>query len=86
MSESNGPGRLPIGEVLPGVTFVPLPEGHEAVTVYLLMKTRNPDGDTEFNWSWRSPEIVNQEELLGALISQTDLLRQQMLNQWEDPE
>lgn len=84
MTESNESERLPIGEVLPGVTFVPLPEGHEAVTVYLLIKTSRPDGDTEFDWSWRSPEIINQEELLGALISQTDLLRRQMLSQWED--
>jgi len=67
------------------MTIVPLPDGHEAVTAYLLIKTRatDPEGETQYEWSWRSPEIVNQEELLGALVSQTDLLRRSLLDQWE---
>lgn len=86
MAEQNESGPLPISDVLPGMTMMPLPEGHEAETVYLLVKTRTTgdDGNSEFNWCWRSPEIVNHEELLGALISQTDLLRAQMLKWWED--
>lgn len=84
MAEPTDSGRRPIGDVLPGMTIVPLPDGHEAETVYMLVKTRSTQGDTDFSWCWRSPEIVNREELLGALISQTDLLRQQILNDWDD--
>lgn len=83
MTALNESEYLPIGEVLPEAKILPLPDGHEAVTVFVLAKTHNPDGDTQFEWCWRSPEDVNQEELLGALISQTDLLRQQMLRQWD---
>ena len=82
MTEPNELGHLPIEEVLPGAMLMPLPEGDEVVTVYVLVKSRDAEGLT--GWSWRSPEIVNQEELLGALVSQTDLLRDQMLKQWED--
>lgn len=75
---------MPLDQMLPGVTMVPLPEGHEVETVYLLMKIRSTTGGDDYGWSWRSPEVVNQEELLGALVSQTDLLRRQMLDAWED--
>lgn len=85
MTEPNELGHLPIGEVLPGMTLMPLPEGEVAETVYVLIKTRDADGSTT-GWSWRSPEIVNHEELLGALISQSDLLRHQMLSDWDDAE
>jgi len=50
--------------------------------VYALIKTRNSEGDS--GWSLRSPEKANNEEFLGALLSTSDYLRHQMLDEWVD--
>ncbi len=82
MTDALNGERIPIGEALPGTTLQPLADGDEAVAVYALIKTRNADGDS--GWSLRSPEEMNAEELLGALLSTSDWLRQSMLNDWVD--
>jgi hypothetical protein len=81
MGEPNELGHLPIGDVLPGMTMMPLEEGFVAETVFALIKMRGDDGATV--WGWRSPEITNHEEVLGALIVQVELLKQQLLDSWE---
>lgn len=82
MSDSEEPARVPIEEALPGMTIVPLPEGVSPEYAYVLIKTRQADGDS--SWSFRSPEVgYNPEELLGALVSQADWLRHQMLSEWD---
>lgn len=64
------------------MTIVPVPEGTTPEYAYVLIKTRTADGGS--SWSFRSPEDgFNAEELLGALVSQADWLRQQMLSEWD---
>ncbi len=82
MPDSDEPARIPIEEALPGMTIVPLPEGVSPECAYVLIKTRLASGDS--SWSFRSPdEGYNAEELLGALISQADWLRHQLLGEWD---
>ena len=72
--------ELPIGDLLSGMSVMPLPEGFEAETVFVLIKMRTDDGNTV--WGWRSPGITNHEELLGALIVQVEMLKAQLLDDW----
>jgi hypothetical protein len=81
MSESNELGHQPIGDVLPETFLMPLPEGWKAETVFTLIKLRNQAGET--SWAWRSPGITNHEEVFGALIVQTELMKQRLLEEWE---
>lgn len=63
-----------------GFEILPLPEGHTADTAWMLIKMRDSDGG--INWCWRSPGISNQEELLGALLVQVELLKQRLVDDW----
>lgn len=82
MAEVKGSTHLPIGEVFPDVYLAPIPDvGCVAETVFVFTKWRYDDGTTE--WSWLSPGITNQEELLGALIMQVEVLKASMLDSWE---
>ncbi len=81
MAEMNGSEHLPIGDVFPGVYLAPLPDNCVAETVFVFSKVRFDDGATA--WSWQSPGITNQEELLGALIMQVEMLKVSLLEYWE---
>lgn len=83
MAEPETLERLPIGEVFPGVTLARLPDGCVVETVFVFAKARLEDGTTA--WWWQSPGagITNQEELLGALIMQVEVLKASMLEDWE---
>lgn len=81
MTNPNAVGRLPIGDALPDVTIIPLPEGDEALAVYALIKTRDAEGVE--GWSIRTPEPMNDEEFLGILTSTSDWLRRRLLNDWD---
>ena len=80
MTEARDPKPQPTYEVLPGVHLVMPPDG-EIETVFVLTKVRFEDGTSA--WSWQSPGITNQEELLGALIMQVEVLTSSMLDDWE---
>lgn len=80
MAEDREPTLRPIGEVLPDMRLA-LPDGCVVETAFVLTKIRFEDGTSA--WSWRSPGIFNQEELLGALIMQTEALKLSMLDDWE---
>ena len=74
--------RIPIEHVLPGMGLHPLPEGWTPVEALVLIKCLDEDGDP--TWSYRTTAAPNREELLGALIVHTDLLRKELLDDWED--
>lgn len=76
MTETNEPRHLPIDAELPDTEEV-----FEEETVWVLMKMRSKSGATV--WRWRSPGITNHEELLGALVVQVEMLKRQLLNDWE---
>ena len=80
MAEDRESRLRPIGEVLPDVHLA-LPDEGEVETVFVFTKVRFEDGTSA--WSWQSPGITNQEELLGALIMQVEVLKSSMLDAWE---
>lgn len=81
MTEPNELGHLPIGDVFPGTYLLPMPDGCVVETLIVFSKARFEDGSTA--WSWRSPGITNHEELLGALIMQVEMLKENLLENWE---
>ena len=80
MTESTNLENLPIGDVFPGVRLAGLPENSEGETLFV-SKLRLDDGTSA--WQWRSPGITNHEELLGALIMHAEVLKAQLLEDWE---
>ncbi len=74
--------RAPLPDVLPGLTFEPLPEGWRPVEAFVLVKCLDEDGDP--TWSQRVSEGINEEELLGALTVQTELWKQALIRDWDE--
>ncbi|UDY36285.1 hypothetical protein [Dermatobacter hominis] len=74
--------RVPIEQVLPGFKLHRLDEGWTPLQAFVLVKSLDEDGDVA--WSFRTSEPLNLEELLGALSVQVELLRQKLVQQWED--
>lgn len=81
MPESEKSELLPIGDVFPGVHLAGLPDDCVVETLFVFSKLRLDDGTSV--WQWRSPGITNHEELLGALIMHTEMLKASLLEDWE---
>ena len=73
--------RIGVEKVLPGMTLHPLPNGWTPVEAFALIKCLDEDGDA--TWVYRTSAKPNREELLGALIVHSDLLRKELLEEWE---
>ena len=65
--------RVPLADVLPGMGIHPMEEGAVPLSAFVLVKMLDADGDLQ--WSFRTTEPPNLEELLGALTVQVDLLK-----------
>jgi hypothetical protein len=74
--------RVPVTEVLRGLEIHPLEPGETALEAFVLIKVLDASGDT--GWSYRTTNRLNREELLGALIVQTDVLRKELRDEWDD--
>ena len=74
--------RRPIGDVLSGLGIHPLDDGWTPVEAFVVIKANDADGDTV--WAYRTTAPPNREELLGVLMVQTDLLRRELLADWEE--
>lgn len=72
--------RLPIGEVLPGFTLFTLPDRHVPIDAFVLIKALDEEGRP--TWATRCSGGISDEELLGALAVQVDLVRRQLLRDW----
>ncbi|MGC9668671.1 hypothetical protein ACNTMW_19200 [Planosporangium sp. 12N6] len=73
-------GYLPIEQVLGGLKIEALSGGEVPMEAFTLIKVCRPDGS--LGWAWRATKAPNREELLGALLVQTDLLRSELLSDW----
>jgi hypothetical protein len=73
--------RKPIAEVLSGLELHPLEPGWNPLEAFVLMKCLDDDG--EVGWNYRTTHCLNREELLGALTVHVDLLRKELLDEWE---
>ena len=78
----NDETRKPIAEVLPGFSLHSLEDGWTPLQAFVLIKSLDEEGET--SWSFRTSEQLNLEELLGALTIQVDILRNKLVQQWED--
>ena len=73
--------RLPIEEVLPGFRLHALDEGWTPLQAFVLVKSLDDEGDVA--WSFRTSEVLNLEELLGALTVQVEVLEHKLARLWE---
>lgn len=73
---------LPIADVLPGVEVSALPDGWTPLEAAFLVKCLGEDGSPK--WALRMTNGINEEELLGALVIHTELLKKDMLDDWVD--
>lgn len=72
--------RLPIGDVLPGFTLFTLPDACVPIDAFVLIKALDADGRP--TWAVRCSDGLNDEELLGALVVQVDLVRSRLRRDW----
>lgn len=76
--------RVPIAEALPGFKLHPLEDGWTPLHAFVLVKALDDDGDSR--WTFRTSEKLNLEELLGALTVQVDILRDKLMELWDEDE
>ena len=74
--------RKPIEEVLPGQSIHPLPDGWTPMEAFILVKCMDEGGDS--SWSFRTTNPLNLEELLGVLTVHAELLKQKLVDGWDD--
>lgn len=76
-------GAEPIGQVLgDGFRVPPLLPGWTALEGIVLVKCLNADGRS--SWAFRETEGLNDEELIGALTVQLDLMRQRVIEMYDE--
>jgi hypothetical protein len=87
MSDTNGPrdgtSRTPqqLAELIAATTDEPLVEGDEPISVWMLVKSRDVDGDVV--WGVRNAgEPFSSEELLGALAGFIESLKRDLSSDW----
>lgn len=73
--------RVPIEQVLPAMGLHPLPPGYTPVEAFVIVKALDDEGDV--SWSFRTTHVPNRQEILGALIEQSDLLRRGLVKDWD---
>ncbi|MFC0038438.1 hypothetical protein [Actinomadura rayongensis] len=73
---------IAIGEALPGIEVLPLPERWTALGGIVLVKCLDEEGHP--SWAFRTTDGFSDEELLGALTIRTDMLRRDCLAAYEE--
>ena len=73
--------RRPIAEVLGGLEIHPLDAKWSPMEAFVLVNCLDEDGRS--TWSYRTTHPMNREELLGALVVHVDLLRKELIDEWE---
>ena len=74
--------QIPMGDVLRRVAITALPEGWTPLEALCMVKCLDGDGNPK--WAMRLSEGINEEELLGAMVIHTALLKRDMLDDWVD--
>jgi hypothetical protein len=78
---STGTTKERLAELIAATTDEPLVEGDQAVSAWILVKSRDADGDTV--WGVRAAgEPLSSEELLGALTAFTESLKRDLASDW----
>lgn len=76
---------VPIGEVLPGIRIGELPDNGIPISALVLVKYLDPTEESTA-WAIRSTGDLNDQETLGALIMESDRLRDHILEGWRPNE
>jgi hypothetical protein len=74
--------RLPVEQVMVGMTLHPLPESWTPVEALVLIKCLDESGSSA--WCYRTTAAPNREELFGALVVHTELLKRELLSEWDN--
>jgi hypothetical protein len=74
--------RQPIAQVLSGLEIHPLEAGWTPIEALVVVKCLNENGEP--TWSYRTTNKLNREELLGVLTIHADLIRRELLAEWEE--
>ena len=80
MSADHTDHEVPVAEVMHGLRVHRLPRGWMPVAGIVLVKCLDEDGDPR--WALRQTDLLNEEELLGALMVRTDLLRRDLVGDY----
>ncbi|MGN6090195.1 MAG: hypothetical protein ACTHMZ_07060 [Actinomycetes bacterium] len=78
----NEDDRIAIDRVMPGMGLHALPDGWTPLEALVLIKCLDDEGEPA--WCFRTTHRPNRQELLGALIEHTDLLRARLVREWEN--
>jgi hypothetical protein len=82
MSQTDPTGPAVLAEHIAAMSDEPLVEGDAPVSVWMLVKSRDADGDLV--WGVRNAgEPFTSEELLGALSGFTQSLTRDLASDWE---
>jgi hypothetical protein len=76
--------RIPVEQVLTGMTLHPLEPGWTPVEAFVLIKSLDETGTP--SWSYRTSAKPNREELLGVLTVQAEVLRRELASEFGDEE
>lgn len=74
--------RIPVEQVLAGMSLHPLEPGWTPIEAFVLIKSLDEDGGA--SWSYRTTATPNREELLGVLTVQAELLRRELVSEFEE--
>lgn len=72
--------RIPVAEVLAGMSLHPLQPGWTPVEAFAVIKCLDADGRSA--WVYRTTSTPNREELLGALRVQAKLLERELVEEF----
>ena len=72
--------KVRASELVEGIKVYPLDADLEVVEAFMLLKCKDPTGG--LGWSFRKTSGVSNEELLGALEVQKQLVLSTLLEDW----
>jgi hypothetical protein len=82
MSQSDATGSADLAQHISAMSDEPLVDGDEPLSVWMLVKLRDAEGDVV--WGVRNAGAAfTSEELLGALTGFTESLKRDLATDWE---
>jgi hypothetical protein len=76
------PGPADLAEHIAAMSDEPLMEGDEPLSIWMLVKSRDSEGDVV--WGVRNAgEPLTSEELLGALTGFAESIKRDLASDWE---
>ena len=73
--------RVPLQAALPGLEVHPLQPDWTPIEALVLVKCLDEHGVP--TWAYRTTSKLNDEELLGVLVAQAELVKRRIAAQWE---